>query len=188
MLHLLHSCYLYLLPKYNCLWNSNYLRFVFLPLFIFFIRDLLHTLPLDSQFTFNLLFCLVFFMAKPMKNPTAMPIKLQIKSSMSKLLPKTICSSSIIKGTVVAAMKILFLLIFSVTKGRKKPIGKNIAMFPMSIVFTQLPIVSSPDNAFMNDGTKLNSPKLKSGASYPTSLRIYRQKSSTRSLQVTLQG
>ena len=25
-------------------------------------------------------------------------------------------------------------------------------MFPMSIVFTQLPIVSSPDNAFMNDG------------------------------------
>ena len=49
-------------------------------------------------------------------------------------------------------MKILFLLIFSVTKGRKKPIGKNIAMFPMSIVFTQLPIVSSPDNAFMNDG------------------------------------
>lgn len=85
-------------------------------------------------------------------------------------------------------MKILFLLIFSVTKGRKKPIGKNIAMFPMSIVFTQLPIVSSPDNAFMNDGTKLNSPKLKSGASHPTSLRIYRQKSSTRSLQVTLQG
>lgn len=95
MLHLLHSYYLYLLPKYNCLWNSNYLRFVFLPLFIFFIRDLLHTLPLDSQFTFNLLFCLVFFMAKPIKNPTTMPIKLQIKSSMSKLLPNTICNLTI---------------------------------------------------------------------------------------------
>ena len=57
-----------------------------------------------------------------------------------------------------------FLLTLSVTNGRKNPNGKNIAMFPMSIVFTQLPIVSSPDNAFMNDGTKLNSPKLKIGS------------------------
>lgn len=146
MLHLLHSYYLYLLPKYNCLWNSNYLRFVFLPLFIFFIRDLLHTLPLDSQFTFNLLFCLVFFMAKPIKNPTTMPIKLQIKSSMSKLLPNTICSSSTMNGTAMATTKMFFLLTLSVTNGRKNPNGKNIAMFPMSIVFTQLPIVSSPDN------------------------------------------
>ena len=64
----------------------------------------------------------------------------------------------------MAKMKMLFLLILSVTKGRKKPNGKNIAIFPMSIVFTQLPTVSSPDNDFMNDGTKLNPPKLKIGS------------------------
>ena len=81
-----------------------------------------------------------------------MPIKLQIKSSMSKLLPNTICSSSTMNGTAMATTKMFFLLTLSVTNGRKNPNGKNIAMFPMSIVFTQLPIVSSSDNAFMNDG------------------------------------
>ncbi len=73
-----------------------------------------------------------------------MPIKLQIKSSISKLLPNTICSSSTMNGTAMATTKMFFLLTLSVTNGRKNPNGKNIAMFPMSMVFTQLPIVSSP--------------------------------------------
>ena len=98
-----------------------------------------------------------------MKNPTTIPIKLQIKSSTSKLLPNTICSSSATSGMAMDTTKIFFLLTLPVTKGRNRPNGKNITMFPMSMVLTQLPIVNSPDNAFMSDGTKLNPPKLKIG-------------------------
>ena len=98
-----------------------------------------------------------------MKKPATIPMKLQIKSSTSRLLPKIICKSSAINGTTAATAKIFFLLTFPVTKGRKNPNGKNMATLPINIVFIQLPITISPDKVFIIVGTKLKPPKLKIG-------------------------
>ena len=51
--------------------------------------------------------------------PIIIPIKLQIKSSTSKLLPKNSCATSKQIGTIIAAKTILFLLFNSVMSGRK---------------------------------------------------------------------
>ena len=75
---------------------------------------------------FELLFRRKKFVPTATKYPTIIPAKFKIKSSTSKLRPTTGWITSTTIGTITATFQILRLLIFSETKGRKKPNGTNI--------------------------------------------------------------
>lgn len=63
---------------------------------------------------------LAFKMAYAIKAPIIIPIKLQIKSSTSKLLPKNSCAISKQIGITIASNTSFLLFLISVTSGRKK--------------------------------------------------------------------
>ena len=125
-------------------------------------------------------FSFLLITANATTSPITIPMKLHINSSTSRLLPNISCSISKQTGTEMAANRIFFQLLILVTSGRKKPSGANIAILPISIVLTQLPMESSPFSIYQQMGLNSLLQNEIPAPFRPTSREIVRHRNTAR--------